>query len=107
MSGLILLAVGLAGLALVLAATVVLGRKAWRVAKHARAVMARVGGRAADVSVRAQRMDLNLSRLQASNAMLQHNLRLLQASAERLHVLAEAWRDATSPYRAVRTFLGR
>ena len=107
MNGLVLLAVGLAGLALVLAATVVLGLKAWRVAKHARAVTLRVGGRAAEVAVRAQRMDLNLSRLQANTAVLQHNLRLLQATAERLRVLAEAWREAMSPYRAVRGFFGK
>jgi hypothetical protein len=107
MNGLVLLAVGLAGLVLVLAATVVVGLKAWRVVKHARTVTLRVGGSAADLATRAQRMDLNLSQLQANTAVLQHNLRLLQATAERMRVLAEAWREAMSPYRAVRSFLGK
>ena len=35
------------------------------------------------------------------------HIQRLQASTKRLQVVAEAWADATTPYRAVRDYLGR
>jgi hypothetical protein len=107
MSGLVLLIIGLASLALVVAFVAVVALKGWRLFKTVRAVSRSSGALAFEVAGRAQRLELNVGRLQANATQLQASLTRLQATADRLRVLFEALGDAVAPYRSVRTFFGR
>jgi hypothetical protein len=107
MSGLILLIIGLAGLALILAAFVYLGLRAWRLFKRGLRISRGAAPLAAQLAGRVQEAAAAAERLAANGEEISANLERLQMSAKRLQVVAEAWSDATTPYRAVRDYLGR
>jgi hypothetical protein len=107
MSGWVLLIIGLASLALIIAMAAWAGAKVWRVARRGMAMSRAMGPLAADVAERAGRLEVNVAQLQSSADQLQVSLARLQASAERLRIIAEAWAEAMTPYRSVRAFFGR
>lgn len=107
MSGWVLLIIGLASLALILAVVAWLGLKGWRLAKHGIAVARSTGAMAGEVAGRAGGLEISLSRLQANTDELRANLVRLQATAERFRVLADALGSALTPYRNVRSFFGK
>ncbi len=107
MSGWVLLIIGLASLALIVAMAAWVGLKGWRVAKRGIAVSHSTGALAADVAERAGRVELNVAQLQANADRLQANLARMQASAERLRILSEALAEALTPFHRVRSFFGR
>jgi hypothetical protein len=107
MSGLILLTVGLACLALIIGATAYFGLKAWRLARRglrmgrtAAPLATQLGAQSAALAAQADHLAANAERIGA-------NFQRLQASARRLQVLAEAWSAGVAPYRRLRDYLGR
>ena len=106
MSGWILLIIGLACLALVLAFLAWVGLKGWRTARHGMAVSRSTGSLAGEVAAKAAGLEVNVGQLQANADQLQVNLVRLRASAERLRILSEAINEALGPYRSVRSFFG-
>lgn len=107
MSGWVLLIIGLASLALVLAMLVWLALRGWRLTRHGIAVARSTGAVAGEVAGRAGGLEVSLSRLQTNADQLRANLVRLQATAERFRVLADALGDALAPYRSVRSFFGK
>jgi hypothetical protein len=107
MSGLVLLVIGLAGLALVIAMLASVGVRAWRLARHARDVARSTGPVVTALSARSGELQSLAARVGDRQQELAAGLERLQRSAERLRILAEAWNDALAPWRSVRTFFGR
>jgi methyl-accepting chemotaxis protein len=107
MSGLILLIIGLAGLALILAAFAYLGLKAWRLFKRGLRILRGAAPMAAQLAGRAEQAAITAERLAENTGEIAANLEHLQVAVKRLQVVAEAWADAARPYRAVRDYLGR
>jgi len=107
MNGLILLIIGLAGLALILAAFAYLALKAWRLFKRGLRISRGAAPAAAQLAGRAEQAAAAAQRLAANGEQITANLEHLQVTVKRLQVVSQAWADALNPYRAVRDYLGR
>lgn len=107
MDWIVLLIIGLAGLALIIAGFAYVGLKAWRLLKRGMSISRDVAPLADSLSRQAAVLSANADRLSANGAQLTANLERLQASVARLQVVADALSGALSPYRRVRRYLGR
>jgi len=107
MDGFILLIIGLAGLALIFAASAYLGLKAWRLLKRGLRISRSTAPLAAQLAGRTEQAAAAAERLAMSGEQITANLEHLQVSLKRLQVVAEACADAMKPYRTVRDYLGR
>jgi hypothetical protein len=105
MNWVILLIIGLAGLALVVAGFVYVGLKAWRLAKRGARVSRDVAPLADELSRQAAVLSEAADRLAGRSDELSANLARLQASMARLQVVAQAFSDAVAPYRRARSYL--
>jgi hypothetical protein len=106
MSGLVLLIIGLASLALVLAAFAYCGLKAWRVYQHGMTVYGRVEPLANQLSGWSIVAEAKAQRLADNGAEIAANLERLQASLARFQIIAQALSDSMTPVRRVRRYLG-
>jgi hypothetical protein len=106
MSGWILLIIGLASLALVLATLVFVGVRAWRVYQHGMAVYDHVGPLADQLSGWSVVVEAKAQRLADNGAEISANLERLQASIARFQIIAQALSDGMAPVRRARRYLG-
>jgi uncharacterized protein YoxC len=93
-----LLIVALASLAVIAAALVYVGLKAWRLAKHGAAVSRRVTPLVDGLARRADEAAAAAERLAADGQELNANLLRMQRSLARLQVIAQTLNDAMRPY---------
>jgi hypothetical protein len=107
MNGWVLLVIGLASLGLVCFAFVYLGYTGYRLVKAGLRLTrtygppaAELAGKAAAATERAGQAGIYAEDIMASLARL-------QVSLQRLQIIAEAFQGALSPYRRLRSYLGR
>ena len=106
-NGLFVLTVGLCSFFVVCVAAGFLLVKAWRLFKNVIRVSRAGGPVAADLALRAEQLGRLGDDMAHQTEQIVANVERLSASTRRLQVVAEAWVDATTPYRAVRDYLGR
>jgi uncharacterized protein YoxC len=94
----VVLIIALASIAFVLAVLVRTGLKAWRVAKHAAGVSARVTPLVDGLSHRSDEITRAVDRLSADGEQLTVSLQRLQRSIARLQVIAANFNQALRPY---------
>ena len=106
-NGLFLLAVGLCSFLVVCVAAGFLAARAWRLTRRVIKVSRVAEPVVVDLALRAERLARLGDDMAHQTEQIVANLERLAASTRRLQVVAEAWADATKPYRAVRDYLGR
>lgn len=107
MDGWVLLAIGVASLALVCVTFAYLGYTAYRLVKAGVHVTRTYGAIAAELTPKAALAAERAARAGADAEQIATDLERLQASLERLRILADAWQEALLPYRKIRTYFGR
>ena len=106
MSGLVLLIIGLASLALVLATLAYCGLRAWRVVQRGTSMSRDVGPRADQLSNWSGVIEVKAQRLSEDGTQLAANVARLQASLQRLQIIVQSLNEAAAPYRRLRDYLG-
>jgi hypothetical protein len=106
MSGLVLLIIGLASLALVLAALAYSGLRAWRVVQRGTSFSRDVGPLADQLSDWSRVIEVKAQRLSEDGAQLAANVERLRASLQRLQIIVQSLIEATAPLRRLRDYLG-
>jgi uncharacterized protein YoxC len=94
----VVLIIALVSIAFVLVVLALVGRKAWRLAKHAAAVSGRVTPLVDGLSRRSDEITSAVDRLSARSEELTANLARLQRSIARLQVIGRTFNDALRPY---------
>lgn len=106
MSGLVLLIIGLASLALVVAMLAFCTLKGWRVYQRALGVSRDLTPFAGQLSAWSGVLEMKAERLAQNAVEISANIERLQTSMRRLQVVAEAFNESTEPYRRLRRYLG-
>jgi hypothetical protein len=94
----VVLIIALASIAFVVAVLIAVGLRAWRLAKHAAAVSARITPLVDGLTRRSDEISAAVERLSADGEQLSANLARMQRSLARLQVVGMAFRDALRPY---------
>ena len=106
MSGLVLLIIGLASLALVLATLAYCGLRAWRVVQRGTSMSRDIGPLADQLSDWGGAIEVKAQRLSENGTQLAANVARLQASLQRLQIIVQSLNEAAAPYRRLRDYLG-
>ncbi len=107
MNTLILLAIALAGLLLVIGSLIWMALKGWRLAKRSLQVLDHVSEPVGDLMSHLDTLGTSANRLADGGQRVEENLSQLQASLARLQVLIDALEQAAQPYRKLNKYLGR
>lgn len=107
MSGWVLLIIGLASLALVIACLVYVGLKGWQVYKRGMRVYADVSPFADQFASWSMIVEAKVAELGDTGVTIAENVARLQASLQRFQIIAEAFSEGAAPYRRVLRYLGR
>lgn len=107
MSGLVLLIIGLASLALVFAMLGYVGLKAWGVYQRGVQVSRDVGPFADQLSAWSVVVEAKATEVADTGAAIAASVERLQASLQRLQILAAAFNESAAPFRRLLHYLGR
>ncbi len=105
MDGWILLIVGIASLAVVVAALGFLGWRAYRLVKRGIAVAKSIAPLAAELEASSRTIEARTAQLEQGTAAVTASLARLQSSVARLQVLGQGLSDGLAPYRRVRDYI--
>jgi hypothetical protein len=107
MNGWVLLAIGLASLGLVVAAFAYLGYTVYRLIKAGSRLGRAYGGLVTELTDKIDAASQRAAQAGVHAEDIMTTLARLQASLQRLQIVAEAWQTALGPYHRLRTYFGR
>lgn len=107
MNGWVLLTIGLASLALVVAAFAYLGYTVYRLVKAGVRLGRAYGAPVAELTDKVNAASQRAAQAGVHAEDIMTTLVHLQASLQRLQIVADAWQTALGPYQRLRTYFGR